>query len=1165
MRRNLLVTVGLLVASLLTAVPVQAAGSLVINEIYYNPPDANDGDEEFLELHNPGNAAFDLSGMCFVGFTLCFAPGTKLAAGGYGIVSPDADLAVSVHGVIPLAEFADGGLAGSGELIQLIAADGTTVVDEVEFADDSPWPKSPDGDGPSLELIDPASDNSVASSWKASQVDAGTPGAVNSVSGSVPPVPITRVKITPADPSASDRVVVTAKMPVGLSPKLTYKVMFGSDRTIAMDDDGASGDGAANDGLYGATIPRQRKGDLVRYRIDVTSGGEGAFPAVDDTINYVGYVVEDTDITTTTEVFQWFLPDGKYDDMMANHRHDDVKVPGVLAANGVVYDNVTFRIRGGSGTRSQPKVPFQVEMPNGHLFSHPELANPVDQFNLQAETHKDRTRSRAWLGWMQWEAAGHPKVDQFWVRLERNRNFEGLYRFSETLDGDWRRREGFNDGSFYKAAGSSGFEKESPKDGGTSEVDRFWDRLADSSSSAKSRYMYDNINIPAAINWTALTALTRHWDSMASNFYLDRDGDTERWTVVGWDLDLTYTDYGETCGSSRMISVECTDNDLAEALMRDPDFYEMHLRRLRTLADELLFSSFIDRRYESLQAEIADVVALDAAKWDATLTMGYLDDVERRRRRIRDAITAGEIPGRQAAKPPVVINELHYNPADGGVEFLELFNPGSKAVDLSGWSIPGADLLIAPGTVLLPKSYVVFTEDDAALRAQSRSGIFIGGEYDGGLAGGGELVELRDADGVVIDVVEYDDEKGWPTTPDGDGPSLELIDSEVDNSLPNAWAPSRANGGSPGEANDPNTSGLPPPPPPPHEVSYVSFGDRWRFLDDGSNQRTAWRQPGFDASSWSRGPAELGYGDGDESTVVAAGPSGNRHITTYFRSAFAVKDPALVLELSGRLVRDDGAVVYINGVEVYRTNLGSGTIRFDTTATTTVRGSSETRPVSFAVSPDVLVRGANTVAVEIHQRNRVSSDISFDLELVGTAHPRFFCNGKMATIVGTPGNDVLVGTSGDDVIVGLGGNDVIVGKWGNDTLCGNSGWDKISPGRGVDYVNGGRGARDWVSYSSAGRGVAVSLHDRVAAGQGRDTLVRIENIIGSRFGDALVGNAYTNRIIGGAGADSLWGRLGDDLLWGNRGPDTISGGQGYDVAKAGPGADTCSAEVKVSC
>lgn len=101
----------------------------------------------------------------------------------------------------------------------------------------------------------------------------------------------------------------------------------------------------------------------------------------------------------------------------------------------------------------------------------------------------------------------------------------------------------------------------------------------------------------------------------------------------------------------------------------------------------------------------------------------------------------------------------------------------------------------------------------------------------------------------------------------------------------------------------------------------------WKYLDNGSDQGTAWRSATFDDASWASGAAELGYGDGDEATVVGFGPDvNNRPVTTYFRHTFQVTDPSRLTSMVMRLIRDDGAVVYVNGVEVWRTNMPEGTI-----------------------------------------------------------------------------------------------------------------------------------------------------------------------------------------------------------------------------------------------
>ena len=172
----------------------------------------------------------------------------------------------------------------------------------------------------------------------------------------------------------------------------------------------------------------------------------------------------------------------------------------------------------------------------------------------------------------------------------------------------------------------------------------------------------------------------------------------------------------------------------------------------------------------------------------------------------------------------------------------------------------------------------------------------------------------------------------------------------------------------------------------------VPTGSAWRYLDDGSDQGAAWREPDFDDSAWASGPAQLGYGDGDEATVVSyGGDAGNKYITTYFRHSFDVADasiPSLTLRtsfesLTLRILRDDGAVVYLNGTEVFRTNMPGGAIGYHTLAASAIGGSDESRFFAAAVDPDILHDGSNVLAVEIHQAAVTSSDISFDLELRG--------------------------------------------------------------------------------------------------------------------------------------------------------------------------------------
>ena len=171
------------------------------------------------------------------------------------------------------------------------------------------------------------------------------------------------------------------------------------------------------------------------------------------------------------------------------------------------------------------------------------------------------------------------------------------------------------------------------------------------------------------------------------------------------------------------------------------------------------------------------------------------------------------------------------------------------------------------------------------------------------------------------------------------------------------------------------------------DVVLIPFNSSWKYLDDGSNQDVAWRAVTFNDGPWLGGPAQFGYGETDQTTSVRRiSASGTTNITFYFRKAFTIQDPAAISSLTMRLLRDDAGVVYLNGSEVFRSSnlpASPNPIDFSTLALSTGENTVDT--VAFPAS--ALRPGENVIAVEIHQESIGSSDLSFDLELIGTPHP----------------------------------------------------------------------------------------------------------------------------------------------------------------------------------
>lgn len=184
----------------------------------------------------------------------------------------------------------------------------------------------------------------------------------------------------------------------------------------------------------------------------------------------------------------------------------------------------------------------------------------------------------------------------------------------------------------------------------------------------------------------------------------------------------------------------------------------------------------------------------------------------------------------------------------------------------------------------------------------------------------------------------------------------------------NVW---QANGGAVQTVLPKNRTGVNP-------VNYVAFefGSEWKYYDEISAPPANWKDVNFDDTTWQSGKGQFGYGDGDENTVLDyGGDSSNKTISYYFRKNFSLSSVNDESEMRFDILYDDAAIVYVNGQEVKRINMPTGTITHTTTAASSA---SDNSLATVVIASSLLSAGDNTLCVEVHNRSKTSSDISFD-------------------------------------------------------------------------------------------------------------------------------------------------------------------------------------------
>ncbi len=329
----------------------------------------------------------------------------------------------------------------------------------------------------------------------------------------------------------------------------------------------------------------------------------------------------------------------------------------------------------------------------------------------------------------------------------------------------------------------------------------------------------------------------------------------------------------------------------------------------------------------------------------------------------------------------ITITEVMYHPAAadeegvGGrsLEWIEIYNEEPVVEDLSGWYFSnGIDFKFPPRFFLEGRSFVVVCADEQAVR--ERYGITnTVGDFTGRLDNNGERIELNIFGGGPIVSFRYSDRDQWPQAADGTGHSLVLLDPFLDPDDNDNWARSVIRGGTPGapSSDDPTV----------RTTVLIEDDETWRYREGTAPFPAGWRDVGFNDAGWRAGRTGIGYGDGDDRTVLDS-MSGSfwsfAARKTFELTAEQIESLAATLDFE--IDYDDGFVAWINGREFARGAMGAAgsPVTYTTAAELHEAGAAE----AFSLRRDRLRVGTNVLAVEIHNNTLTSSDASFIPRLV---------------------------------------------------------------------------------------------------------------------------------------------------------------------------------------
>ncbi len=421
--------------------PAANVPAVVITEVHYHPRDDVAG-EEFVEIHNAGKSAVDLTGWTLArAVDFEFPEKLVLRAGAYAVVAKDVDklgAKVGAAGRSRVVGPFKGRLSNSADRLILRDAFGR-LVDEVPYSDRTPWPGGADGTGFSIELLHPGIDNRWGRAWTLGPIG-GTPAAKNARAKSSVPPTIAHVEHRPAIPRPGEPLRIHAWV-IGTSRarvSVLYHSASGTRKVTrkSMADRGRTGDGASGDGHFAVTLPRFQAGARLGYSVVTSGRSPSRFPSNAKEELYVGVAPPADPAAPGAVTYALWMAPASWDTLVAARKRSKPEVSctlaaevsgrGVRAYRGKVAHRARVRFRGNNSFVGGDVTLFsyRVRLPDAIRF------DGRKRINLHGyKTHRQKAGSEVL------RRAGLPAPKATWCRLWDPEQFHGAgYLDVEVVD-----------------------------------------------------------------------------------------------------------------------------------------------------------------------------------------------------------------------------------------------------------------------------------------------------------------------------------------------------------------------------------------------------------------------------------------------------------------------------------------------------------------------------------------------------------------------------------------------------------------------------------------------------------------------------------------------------------------------------------------------------------